>query len=61
MTLLYDVLRQWSLYLDRCMAVLESEALEAPGGNIPFSLEPVMVDLEGGAYVGSTPPIKLAY
>ena len=37
-----------------------SEALEAPGGNIPFSLEPVMVDLEGGAYVGSILPIQLA-
>ena len=52
----------WILYVNRCVSALAaSEALEAPGANIPFSLEPVMVDLEGGAYVGSTPPIKLAY
>ena len=35
MKLLSNVLRQWSLYLNRYMAVSASESLEAPGGASP--------------------------
>ena len=49
--LLYSMLRRWSLYLNRCVDVLASEDLEEPGANTPFSLEPILVDLEGGRYV----------
>ena len=48
MKLLYDVSHQWSIYLNSCVAELASEAIEAPGANIPFSLETILVDLEGG-------------
>ena len=37
-TLLYDVLRRWSQYLNRCVAALDSEVEEAPGASVPFSL-----------------------
>ena len=49
--LIYGVLRWWSLYLNRCVDVLASEALKEPGANTPFSLEPIMVDLDGGRKV----------
>ena len=52
MTLIYDVSRQWSLYLNRCVAALESESLEAPGSNTPLSIYPILLELEGGCYVG---------
>ena len=35
-----------------CVAVLVLEAQEALGANTPFSLEPILVDLEGGALHG---------
>ena len=47
-SLLYDVSRRWSQYLNRCMVVLSSEVVEAPGVSIPFFPEPIMVDMEGG-------------
>ena len=50
-TLLYDMSRQWSLYLNRFVAASSSESLEALGSNVPFSLDPIMVDLEGGRNV----------
>ena len=51
-TLLYDVSRRWSLYLNRCVAELASDEFEAPGANIPFFLKPILVEIEGGHYVG---------
>ena len=35
-TLLFDVLRRWSLYLKRCVAASASESLDAPGCHVPF-------------------------
>ena len=35
------------------------KALEAPGGNIPFSLEPILVELEGARCVGPILPVPL--
>ena len=58
-TLLFDVLRRWSLYLNRCMAVSASEYLDDPGCQFPFSLEPILVELEGGQYVGPILPVAL--
>ena len=42
----------WSKYLNSCVASLLSETQLALGGNIPFLLDPILVDLEGGCYVG---------
>ena len=33
---------------------------EAPGGSAPFSLEPIMVKLEGGLFIGPILPAALA-
>ena len=52
MTVIYDVLRLWSFYLNRCMAASDSKALEALGANAPFLLEPILIDIEGARYVG---------
>ena len=50
-TLLFDVLRRWSLYLNRCVAASASESLDAPGCQVPFSLEPILAELEIGRHV----------
>ena len=42
------------------MGASASEALESPVGNILFSLNPILVDLKGGRYVGPIVPIQLA-
>ena len=59
-TLIYDVPQWWSLYLNRCVAVLESEALEAPGDNVPFTLDPILLELEVGRYVRPVLPGTLS-
>ena len=59
-TLLFDVSRRWSQYLNRCVAALASEVEEAPGASVPFSLEPILVYLEGGRYTGPILPAVLA-
>ena len=59
-TFLYDASRRWSQYLNRCMAALASEVVEAPGASSPLSLEPILVELEGGLYIGPILPISLA-
>ena len=41
--IIYDVSWWWSLYLNRRVAVSELEALEAPGANTPFILEPILL------------------
>ena len=48
MPLLFDMLRRWSLYLNRCVAASALESLDAPGCQVPFLLKPIMADLEGG-------------
>ena len=48
-TLLFDVSRRLSQYLNRCVAASASEVEEAPGASVPLSLEPILVELEGGA------------
>ena len=49
MTLLFDVSRLWSQYLNRCVAASALEVEEAPGTSVPFSFEPILVELEGDA------------
>ena len=58
--LIYDVLRQWSLYLNRYVVVFVSKKMEAPGSNISFLLDPILVELEGGRYVVPILPGPLA-
>ena len=41
-TLLFDVSRQWSLYLNRRPYVLASESLDDLGRQVPFSLDPII-------------------
>ena len=50
--LFFDVLRRWSLYLNRCMTASSSEDVGAPGSMVPFPAEPILFELEGGRYVG---------
>ena len=59
MTLLYNMSRRWSQYLNRCVAVSASKVVEAPRGSILFSLEPILVDLEGGRYISPILSISL--
>ena len=57
--LLYDVSRQWIQYLNRCVDASASEVVEAPKDSVPFSLEPILVDLDGGRYMGPILPGSL--
>ena len=59
-TLLFDVSRRWSQYLNRCVVASSSEVVETPGGSVPFSFEPIMVELEGGRYIIPILPASLA-
>ena len=43
------------------LAALESEVVEAPGASVSFSIKQILVELEGGHYVGPTLPGPLAY
>ena len=47
-TLLYNVSRRWSQYLNRCVAGSALEVEEAPGASVPCSIKPILVELEGG-------------
>ena len=58
-TLIFNVLRRWNLYLNRCVAVSASESLDAPGCLAPFSLDPILADLEGGRYLRLILPMAL--
>ena len=51
-TLMYNVLRLWSQYLNRCVAASASEVVESPGVSVPNCIEPILVNLEGGALRG---------
>ena len=41
------------------MAASASDVVEAPGASVPFSLEPIMVDMEGGRYFGPILPTSM--
>ena len=45
MKIIYDVSWRWRQYLNRCVAALASEVVGALGVSVPFSLEPIMVEL----------------
>ena len=45
--------------MNMCVAASSSKALDAPGGNVPFSLEPILVELEGGRYMVLILPVPL--
>ena len=53
------MLRRWSLYLNRYVAALDLESLEAPGCHAPLLLKPILSDLEGGSYTGPIIPASL--
>ena len=59
-TLLYDLFLRWSLYLKRCVIESSSEDVGAAGATAPFLLEPTLLKLEGGRYVGRLLPLPLA-
>ena len=50
--ILYDVSRRWSLYLNMCVDASALESLDSLWFNFYFSLDPIMVKLKGGRYVG---------
>ena len=58
--LLFDVSRWWIQYLNRCVVVSDSKVVEAPGGSVPFSLEPILVEREGGHYIIPIRPASLS-
>ena len=51
-TLIFAVSQRWSLYLNRCMDVLAPDSLYALERHVPFSLKPILAELEGGAERG---------
>ena len=59
-TILYDVSRRWSQYLNRSVTASCSQVVEALGSRFPFSLKPILVDLEGGHYINLILPVSLA-
>ena len=42
------------------MAESASQVVEAPGSSVHFSLEPILVELERGCYIGLIPPVSMA-
>ena len=42
------------------MAASASKVVEVPGDRVPFSLEIILVDMEGGRYIGPILPVSLA-
>ena len=43
-----------------CVAALAPEALEVPGVNFHFTINPILRELEVGIYVGTILPVPLA-
>ena len=43
-----------------CVTELSSEDVGAPGAMVPLSLDPILLGLEGGQYVGPLLPVPLA-
>ena len=52
-TLIFDVSRQWSLYLSRCVVVSLLGYLGAPGAIVPFTLDIILLYMEGGVISGT--------
>ena len=59
-TLLYYVSWRRNQYLNRCVAASASDVVEALGSRVPISIEPILVELERGGYIGSIFPTSLA-
>ena len=59
-TLIYNVSRWWSMYLNRCVTASSSEDVGAAGEIATFSLETILLKLEGGRYVGPILTLPLA-
>ena len=55
----YNVSRCWSLYLNSCVKASSSKGVGAAGATVPFSLEPILLELEVGRYVGPLLPLPL--
>ena len=47
-TIMYDVSWRWIHYLNRCADASSSEVAEASGDRFIFSIDPILVNLEGG-------------
>ena len=60
-TLLFNMLRWWSLYLNKCVTASSSEDVGAPGAMVLFSLELILIEIEGGRYVGPLLPVPLVH
>ena len=58
-TLIFDVSRRWSLYLNRCVAASASESLYAPGVTSPSRLRWSWQRWVGGQYVGPILPVSV--
>ena len=58
-TLLFDVLRRLSQYLNMCMAALDYKVVEAPGACNHFYLKPILVKLERVCYINPILPVSL--
>ena len=50
--MLFDMLRRWSLYLNRCVTMSSLEDVGAPRTTVPFYVETIFLELEVGGYVG---------
>ena len=59
-TLIYNVSRRWITYLNRCVATSSLEDVGVPRATVPFSLEPILLDMKGERYVGPLLPATLA-
>ena len=60
MALLYDMSWRWSLYLNRCMALSHSEYVGVHRATVTFSLEPTLLYMKGGSYLGPLLMVTLA-
>ena len=58
--LLHYMLQRWSQHLNRCVAASASKVMKATGVRVPFSLKPILVELEVSCYIGPILPIFLA-
>ena len=58
--LLNDVSQRWSQYINRCVSASAYEVVEALGSSIPFSLKPILANMEGGHYIGPILSVSLA-
>ena len=59
-TPLFGMSRFWVLYVNRYMLVSSLDNLGYPMLMVPFSLEPILLGLEGGKYMGPILPEAFA-